>query len=319
MAASTVSRAFSRPGRVNAETAERVRAAANELGYRANPQARALSTTRTMILAVVLADVTNPGFFDVVRGAGAAATDAGYTVMLAESQESAGRERDVLERAASGVDGIVLAGSRMSDGAIRKVSAMTPVVLVNRDVPGVPSVVADIGGGARLSLEHLHRLGHTDVTYLAGPEASWPDGMRWRSLRLTGSDLGVKVRRLGPFSPTLRGGVQAVATWRESERRSTAVIAYNDLIAIGFIRAIVADGGSVPGDVSVLGSDNTSSADLITPSLTSVASPMYDVGTVAARNVLAMTAGAVSSRSDPVRVPTRLVVRESTAAPGGGP
>lgn len=316
VAPSTVSRAFSRPGRVNAETGERIRTVAGELGYRTNPQARALSTTRTMMLGVVLADVTNPGFFDLVRGAGAAASAAGYTLVLAETQESAVREREVLERAMAGVDGVVLTGSRMTNGAIRQIAKMCPVVVVNRDVPGVPSVVIDIAHGTRVAAEHLHQLGHTEVTYLAGPEASWPDGMRWRCLREAGQEFGQRVRRLGPFPPTVNGGVHAAATWREQgSARGHAVVAYNDLMAIGFIRAVLKAGGSVPDDVSVVGFDNTSSAELITPELTTVAAPMHSVGVTAARNVLALAGGATSTRPGPVVLPTRLVVRQSTAAP----
>src|SRR5690625_7745191 len=100
-----------------------------------------------MMLAVVLADVTNPAFFDLVRGAGAPATEAGYTLVLAETQESAERERDVLEATAARVDGIVLAGSRSPDAAIHQVNKVVPVVAVNRDVRGLPSVVVDLEHG----------------------------------------------------------------------------------------------------------------------------------------------------------------------------
>lgn len=316
VAPSTVSRAFSRPGRVNAETAERIRTVAADLGYRANPQARALSTTRTMMLAVVLADVTNPGFFDLVRGAGSAAREAGYTMMLGETQESAGHEREMLEAMAASADGIVLAGARTSDAGIRQIAKVTPVVVVNRDVTGVPAVVVDLARGARASAEHLHHLGHRDITYLSGPEASWPDGMRWRALREVGAGLGLRIRRSGPFQPTVGGGVQAAEAWlaaKGASTASTAVVGYNDLLAIGFIRAVLKAGARVPDDVSVVGFDNTSSAELITPELTTVAAPMREVGRTAAGNVIAFARGAAPKRTGPVVLPTRLVERASTA------
>lgn len=318
MAPSTVSRTFSRPGRVNIRTAARIRAVAADLGYRANPQARALTTTRTMMLAVVLADVTNPAFFDLVRGAGAAAEEAGYTLVLAETQESAERERDLLEATAARVDGIVLAGARGSDAGIHQVSKVVPVVVVNRDVRGVPSVVVDLEQGARVTVEHLAGLGHREVTYLAGPEASWPDGMRWRSLRQAAQELGMRVRRSGPYEPTVQGGVRAGERWRRGRGRSTAVVGYNDLLAIGFIRAVSKAGVQVPGDVSVVGFDNTSSAELISPALTTVAAPMREVGMTAARNVIALARGARSTSGAPVVVPTMLVQRESTGPPPAG-
>lgn len=313
VAPSTVSRTFSRPGRVNVETGDRIRAVAEELGYRTNPQARALSTTRTWMLAVVLADLTNPGFFDLVRGAEAAAAAADYTLMLAETQESAEREQEVLHRASAGVDGIVLTGSRMTSGAIRQVAKVCPVVVVNRDVPGVPSVITDIAHGTRAAAEHLRSGGHREVTYLAGPEASWPDGMRWRCLRAAGADLRMRIRRLGPFPPTVNGGVQAAAAWiDQKELRGTAVVAYNDLQAIGFIRAVLRAGGQVPGDVSVIGYDNTTAAELITPELTTVAAPMHSIGATAARHVLSVLSGSRNAPPGPMVLPTRLVVRGST-------
>ncbi|MBZ2195186.1 LacI family DNA-binding transcriptional regulator [Occultella gossypii] len=313
VAPSTVSRAFSRPGRVNAETAERIRAVAVELGYRANPQARALSTTRTSMIAVILADVTNPVFFEVVRGAELAAYEAGYTMLLAETQESAERERAVLERALSTVDGIVLTSSRMSDSAIRQIAKVKPVIVLNRVVTGVPSVVTDNLRGMRRAAEHLGELGHEQICYLAGPEASWADGMRWRSLREAAMELELRVRRVGPFAPTVNGGVAAAAEW--GRQRTTAVVAYNDQMAIGFMRGVRAMGGQVPRDVSVVGFDNSNMAELVTPALTTVAAPLHSLGVTAARNVLAISRGAQTRATEAVVLPTKLVVRESTSAP----
>src|SRR5690625_5212453 len=107
VAPSTVSRAFSRPGRVNAETGQRIVQIAEEMGYRARPQARAPQGSRTGMLAVVLADVSNPVFYESVRGAGTACEAAGYTLLLAETAESAVRERATLERVLGSVDALV--------------------------------------------------------------------------------------------------------------------------------------------------------------------------------------------------------------------
>ncbi|WP_022918066.1 LacI family DNA-binding transcriptional regulator [Ruania albidiflava] len=315
VAPSTVSRAFSRPGRVNAETGERIRQIAAQLGYRARPQARATSPTRSSMLAVVLADLANPVFYELVRGAGSACEAAGYTMMLAETAESAVRERATLERALESVDGLVLTASRISDSAIRQVAKVKPVVVVNRVVPGVPSVVIDVERGTFRSVQHLVELGHETVTYLSGPEASWADGMRWRGLRRAAEELGVRIRRTGPFAPTVNGGVQAAATW--AQHRSSAVVAYNDLVAIGFIRGAGRLGVSVPGEVSVVGFDNSAMAELVSPELTTVAAPLHALGRTAAQNVLAMVGGARSQAPEPMQLPTRLVVRETTAPVAG--
>src|SRR3954447_6415559 len=180
VAPSTVSRAFSRPGRVNSATAQRIRDVATELGYRATPLARGLSTARTMTIALVISDITNPFYFEMIRGAQTAVAEAGYTMLLADTQESDRLERESIERALPSVEGIVLASSRMSDSAIRMMAKQKPLVVLNRAVVDVPSVVTDNSRGARRAAEHLGGLGHDVITYIAGPEASWADGMRWR-------------------------------------------------------------------------------------------------------------------------------------------
>jgi DNA-binding LacI/PurR family transcriptional regulator len=310
VAASTVSRAFARPGRVNSETARRIREAAADLGYRANPIARALPTGRTSMIALVISDVTNPFHNEIIRGAQTAAAEAGYTMLLSDAQESGAQERESLERALSAVDGIVLATSRMSDSSIRTIAKQRPVVLLNRALADVPCVVTDNPRGMHHATAHLAELGHQRVTYLAGPEASWADGMRWRSLREGAPDLGLHARRIGPFAPTVAGGTAAAAEF--VHHPTSAVIAYNDLMAIGFIRALTAKGARIPRDVSVVGFDNIFAADLVTPPLTTVAAPLHAMGLTAVRNLLAIVRGAQPRAQEPVSLPARLVVRAST-------
>jgi len=310
VAASTVSRAFARPGRVNAQTAQRVRQAAQQLGYRANPLARATSTGRTSMIAVIISDITNPFYFGIIRGAQAAAADVGYTMLLADAQESDVLEREALDRALPTVDGIVLASSRMSDSAIHVTAKQKPMMVLNRVIADVPSLVTDNPGGVRRAVEHLTQLGHHSITYLAGPEASWADGVRWRSLLDAAKDHGVHTRRVGPNAPTVAGGEEAAAGL--TNRWSTAYLAYNDQVAIGFIRRLMATGTKVPGDVSVVGFDNIYAADLVTPSLTTVAAPLHVLGTTAVRNLLAIINGATPRASEPLVLPVHLVERGST-------
>lgn len=310
VASSTVSRAFSRPGRVNAETAERIRAIAAELGYRADLLPHALPTGRTSMIGLVISDITNPFYFGIVRGAQAAAADAGYTMLLADAQESDRLEREALERTLPAVEGIVLASTRMSDSAIRMTAKQRPMVVLNRAVADIPSVVTDVPRGMRRAAEHLGSLGHRTITYVAGPEASWTDGMRWLSLREAAFELDLKVRRIGPYLPTVAGGMSAVEDLRKHP--TTAVIAYNDLLAIGMIRGLQSVGVRVPADVSVVGFDNIFSAELVTPALTTVSAPLRTLGTTAVRNLLAIVRGAHPATDEAIVLPTRLVVREST-------
>jgi LacI family transcriptional regulator len=309
VASSTVSRAFARPGRVTVETADRIRRVAAELGYRANPLARALPTGRSSMIALVISDVTNPFANEIIRGTQVAAGEAGYTMLLADAQESGAREREALDRAMASVDGIVLATSRLSDSAIRLTARRRPVIVLNRAVSDVPSVVTDNPYGMRCAVEHLAARGHERITYLAGPEASWADGVRWRALRDVAGPLGVQVSRSGPHPPTVGGGAGAAGVIEAG----TAVIAFNDLMAIGLIRALTARGLRVPREVSVIGFDNIFAAELVTPALTTVAAPLHAMGQTAVRTLLALVAGAEPRVTEPVTLPTQLVVRASTA------
>jgi LacI family transcriptional regulator len=271
--------------------------------------ARASSTTRKGMIALVISDVANPFYVPIIRGAEEAASLAGYTMLLSDTQESDQRERVALERAIPAVDGIVLASSRMSDSAIRMTAKQIPTIVLNRPIADVPSVVTDNPRGARRALEHLGELGHDCITYLAGPEASWADGMRWRALLEASHELDLRVRKIGPFPPTVQGGVDATEALVASP--TSAVIAYNDQLAIGLMRGLQARGVTVPGEVSVVGFDNILPADLVTPGLTTVAAPLLAMGATAVQNLLAYIGGAQGSRQ-PIVLPTRLVVRAST-------
>ena len=310
--ASTVSRTFSRPGRVNADTAERIRLAAADLGYRTNPLARALPTGRTSMIAVIISDITNPFYFEIISGAQAAAAEAGYTMLLADAQESDVLEREALERALPTVEGIVLASSRMSDSAIRMTAKQRPMIVLNRAVADVPSLVTDNPHGTRCAAEHLAALGHRAITYVAGPEASWADGIE---MALPAR----RSRRPRPANPTDR----ALPTDRR-RRRAGRRRPWNEThprpswptttrLAIGLIRGFTAMGIHVPDDVSIIGFDNIFAADLVTPRLTTVAAPLHALGSTAVHNLLAIINGALPRRRQPMVLPTRLVERASTA------
>lgn len=312
VAASTVSRAFSRPGRVNAETAARIRQIAEEMGYRTNPMARALPTGRSSLLALVTSDVTNPFFFEIIRGAQMTAASAGYTLLVADARESAEAERQALDRALPLIDGLVLATSRMSDSAIRVAAKQRPTVVLNRIVSDVPSVVTDNARGMKHAVEHLAGLRHRQITYLAGPEASWADGARWRALQDAAHQLDLRPHRLGPFPPTLQGGRRAARIL--AERPTSAVIAYNDLMAIGLMQGVRRLGGRVPEDVSVVGFDDIFGADFCEPPLTTVAAPLRDLGAHAVQFLVAelRSRSVRPQRARAALLPAVLHVRGST-------
>ena len=176
---------------MSATTRERVLAVAAELGYRPNPHARALLSGRHHTVAMVVSDITNPHYFELIRGAEMRARASEYTLVLVNAEESPRIEYDQIQRLVSSVDGFVLAASRLPDENLRQIAAQRPVVLMSRELPGLASVVLDHVQGCRQIVEHLASLGHRDLIYLAGPQNSWMAKTRWSALRTAAADLGL--------------------------------------------------------------------------------------------------------------------------------
>jgi LacI family transcriptional regulator len=300
---------------VSAATTERIHRIAAELGYRVRPMLRpelpATAAVSTSVIALLVADLTNPFYDEIINGAEDVADDAGFTLLVADTRSSAAMERSVLDRVLPFVDGLLLATPLMSDSAIRTIAAQRPVVVLNRVVGAVPSIVNNNPFGMRRVVEHLVELGHHSITYAAGPEASWTDGMRWRPLREMARELQLRTHRIGPFAPTVAGGVSAAAEL--ARHGDGAVIAFNDRMAIGIVRELTARRIPVPAAVSVVGFDNIFAGEVLVPSLTTVAAPRVVMGRTGVAQLLAVISGSVPP-PDPVTVlPTRLIVRDSTA------
>jgi DNA-binding LacI/PurR family transcriptional regulator len=313
VAASTVSRAYARPGRVNAETARTIFAAAERIGYRAT-RITGSPGRQTGAVALMVSDITNPFYGEIIKGAEEAVRQAGYALLLLDTSETGVVERDVVERTLDLVEGVVLASSRMSDSAIRMIAKQKPLVLLNRQITETSCIVADNPRGIRRAVEHLGGLGHTTITYVAGPEASWAEGMRWRAATEATHELELRLRRIDPRdAPTMRTGFATAR--RIADDGATAVLAYNDALAIGIIKGLKQLGVSVPREISVVGFDNVLLAEVVDPALTTVAAPMRKAGAAGVGNVLALAAGARTS-GETLVLPVKLVVRASTAPPG---
>lgn len=306
---STVSRVFSRPGRVSARMAEHVRSVAAELGYHSSTTI-APHPRESMLVGLAIADITNPAYFGIIRGAEAAAAEHRHALVLIDNNESGSRERDHISRLLPSLVGVVATSPRMPDQQLRMVAKQVPMVVLNRHSPGVPSIVPDNGRGMRRAAEHLGSLGHRRLVYVAGPEASWTDGIRWRALQEAALQLELTVTRVGPFSPTVRGGRGAAAAVLNS--RATAVVAYNDVLAVGIMQSFLHNGIRVPEQISIVGVDNSLAATLVTPALTTVGAPTVQLGSIGVSNVIGLSGGAKWGHEGPLVLPMRLVVREST-------
>lgn len=288
---STVSRALSQPGRINIKTQERILQAAAELNYQLNPMARALPTGRTNTIGLLVADITNPMFFDAVRGAERAASRRGYVLVIVESQESGEREAEAARRVLPVVDALILVTSRLSEDAVREMAERKPIIVLNRLVEGVESIVPDIEAGIDGMLEHLTALGHRSLAFLAGPKTSWMSAARWQLLFERAPAHGMSIVEIPTPAPTLDGGAEAFARVRASG--VSTVIAYNDLMAIGLLRAAVAAGVRIPEDLSIVGFDDIFGSDFTSPPLTTVRMPLDTVGELAVERALDLIDAAV--------------------------
>lgn len=309
---STVSRAFSRPGRVSAKTAERIHRIAKEMGYQ-SPNEPRLAPTTSQIIGVALADITNPFFFSIIRGAQNAAISHGYSVTVLDGTENESVEKLLLERSIPSLAGLVIAATRLSDGELKAMTRSIPTIALNRPVPGIPSIVPDNARGMRSVLEHLAQLGHRKIAYLSGPTRSWADSIRWKTFQASCYQLEVEDLRIATPTPTVRGG--EIAFPQAMESGATAIVGYNDLISIGVMRAAKRAGVSIPHQLSVIGFDNTFTSDLVTPKLTTVAAPLGLLGERAVNAIMAVIKEGENQvpSVDGKELPMELLIRETTA------
>lgn len=310
---STVSRAFTAPELLRDETRAHVITVAERMGYRPNRAARGLVTGKTGNIGVVVPDLGNPFFPAILKGAQARARESDYAVFLADCDEDPGAEMTLVQAMAKQVDGVVLCASRMSAAQLERVAGDTPFVLVNRRFRGHPAVTMNVAGAMRQAIDHLAALGHRRIAYLGGPRASWANRERRRGLRHA-ARYGLEIVQLGPFAPHYASGAHAADLAIAAE--VTAVIAYNDLIALGVMARLANRGLTVPGDMSVAGFDDIPMAAMASPPLTTASMQNERAGR-AAVDLLTHQLRAAGAETGELRrdLDCQLIVRGSTASP----
>jgi len=316
--ASTVSRALSRPDLVNARTLARVTDAVERLGYVPNRAARQLAGGPTQTLAMLVPDITNPFFSGVVQAAQRRAHADGRLVLLADTAQDAATEIEAVRSLAPNVDGLVLCAPVAPTAAVVQAAVGRPVVFVNRRARAVASVVIDPEATVARALDHLGALGHERIAALLGPPGYWSSKQRERALR---RHAGVVL--VAPTEPTFDGGRQTLRAVVAAQ--VTAVVAFNDLMALGLIAAANEAGLDVPGELSVVGADGVTLGAMTRPPLTTVAVDLEQLGDAAMTLLVAGIDGAPAGSGDrgdrTDRLPRvertiapQLVVRGSTAA-----
>jgi LacI family transcriptional regulator len=307
---------------VSAERVERVHSAMQDLGYTPDATARSLRVGRTDTLGLVVPDNSNPFFAALARWIEEAGFDAGYTTILANSNERPDREhRYVSTLVSKRVDGLILAPSRGDHGTLARLlqNAAMPVVVVDRDaaLPDADVVLYDNEGGSHEATSYLVGLGHVSIGCIAGPTDATSATERVRGFRRALADAGLPLAEHsvveGDFH--FEGGREATARLLATGEKFTALFAANDLMAAGALRELADRGISVPRDMSVIGFDDAPLAHMVSPALTTMRQPLQEMASAAVSQLLSRISGSDGVAPTRQVLPTTLVVRGTTGPP----
>jgi LacI family transcriptional regulator len=313
----TVSRVINNSGYITDETRQRVEEAIRTLGYMPNSLARSLRSHKTRMLALVLTDITNPFWTTVARGVEDAASDAGFSVILCNTDESDVEQeryiRIILEKQ---VDGVLLVPSGNPEEAVCTIrSQQVPVVVLDRRVP--PDLETDVVrcdsiGGARRLVQLLISLGHKHIAVLTGPKGVSTADDRVAGYRQALAEAGLEWELVLYGEYTLQSGYELAKQALKNEPRPTAFFAGNNFLAIGALHAMRDQGLKVPEQMALVGFDDLPEALVVDPFLTVEAQPAYEMGHKATELLLARLAGHAPESCQEIVLPTQLIVRRSS-------
>jgi LacI family transcriptional regulator len=231
---------------------------------------------------------------------------------MTDSEEDAAAEEALVHAMARQVDGVIICAPFASDTQLARLATVTNLVLVNRRHPGISAVLMNTAHGMRQAIAHLVALGHRRCAYLSGPRNAWSNQERQRGLRAALASHAMEIVELGPFEPKFDGGIQAADA--ACATGATALLAFNDLMALGVLSRLHALKLRVPQDISVLGFDNVLYASMCAPPLTTVSMPMENAGRAAVDLLLSQLPGEPAERLAPRyrELSTDLIVRSTT-------
>lgn len=267
------------------------------------------TTGRTGLLALLMPDGSNPFFGEIAQVIQRQARGRGYLTIVADSDEHRQSERSVLQELQGRVDGVVVASPRLDDEALVSLLGRLNCVTINRTLPGIPAVTVDVAVGMRQAVAHLAALGHRGLAYVGGSPHSRSDRLIEACLRDECAAQDLSFQLVGHVTPDHRGGYSAGDLVLSSG--ATAVIAHNDLVAIGVVSRLIERGIPVPDAISVVGTDDIPFSAILNPALTSVAIDRRQV----ARSALDLLLDRLDHRqmeASAISVPSQLVVRSST-------
>ena len=310
----TVSKFVNGNQRFTAEVEARIAQAVRDLGYSLNPMARGMITGKTGNVGIIILDIRNPYFTSLVKGASRGAAAAGLNLIIADAAESTSRELGVLQSLCRRVDGLIVS-ARLPAPVIQAVfDTGTPVVFYGRPSPYIHShnVGCDNYTAGLMLGRHLRELGHRRISYLGFSGALWSQE-RMRGLQDAFEGVESTFRTFDAAAPSTEEGERLASTILLSQRMDDAIVAYNDLLAMGLLLEAKTLGIRVPEQVSVAGFDNLAYGRLVSPALTSVDMMGEATGELAMKKLVGVIKGEPSTHDDDV-LPSRIVARESTSA-----
>ncbi len=317
----TVSRVLNKTAPVRDSVRARVLSSVTELGYEPT-SVRSAARPLDNAVALIIPDILNPFFAEIVRGVQDEANAAGYLPILFDSMEDSRREEEVLRRLATQpIGGTILCGSRLSIDELTAIIAHSnaPMVILNRTLhhQKVACVRTDMEGGMWRATRHLLELQHKRIAFLSGPIKSEQSLARRRGVEKAMAEAGLSLQpELCPASyPSVDGGFQAMSSLLAlpPANRPTAVMAYNDVMALGVLHAIRVHRLRVPDDISVVGVDDIAMAAHANPPLTTIAQPKYRMGRLAMQTLHRMLQGHLPPEESFTLMETPFIVRASTA------
>jgi len=320
----TVSRAVNRISTVDPELARRVWKAVEEVGYVPNPQARALVSGRSHILGLIVSEITNPFFPELIQEFENLAVAQGYEVMIGSTSYDQVRTEQLVSRMLQrSVDGVAVMTFGIEEDLIRQlVHNPLPLVFVDAgpEQDNVRVLKVNYGEGIREAVQHLAALGHRSIAFISGPLNLRSAVARRNAFRSSMAELGLTVpeEHIAVGDHTMEGGIGAMEVLLKLDPLPTAVVCANDLTAIGVLHALHRTTLNVPENISVVGFDDIHLAQFMLPPLTTVQMSCKDLASAA---VQALRAGIEPDHPKASQrewqIETRLVVRQSTAYPAG--
>lgn len=314
----TVSRVLNDHPSVTDELRARVRSIIEQLGYMPDPSARSMRSKVSRLIGIIIPDLTNPFFSELVQSAEQAAAKHGYNIIVMTSFDRAAKEADRIGQLTSRkVDGIILVPS--NDFHALKVPKGLPIVIVDRLLPGYSGIAADHRSGVRLGVEHLVKLGHHRIGFISGPKSSVPANDRLQGYldamksANNGSQSAAQLIAEAAFDYESGRSAGNYLLARARHERPTAVFASSDQQAIGCMRAAHDLGIPVPAALSIVGFDGIPLASMTTPRLTTVKQPIQQIAAAAVAVLLGKQDA--PDLGKPLLLPCELSKGETTCAP----